>query len=246
MEEEDRVSLERQLSRQLDWFKETWLWILRTKVLIDFEDKPAALDVGCGPGFVMDLFNEHMDVVGVDLDPDMVAACTSRGLEVQRADGADLPFEDDSFDVVYCSVLLMWVEDPERALEEMVRVSRGWVLCLAEPDFGGRIDYPVELGRLVDYVIKGVERMEGDPFIGRRLRELYSKCGIAAEVGIHPGVWEIEKLDREFEDEWRTLRAFSPWAPETELKRLKGVWQEALDQGSLFQYNPIFYAIGRV
>ena len=90
-----------QLERQSLWLRESWLWILQEKVIGG--SRPKALEVGCGAGHVMDILSEHMDVAGVDSDPDMVALCKEKRLEVTLADAAELPFEDDSFDVVYCS-----------------------------------------------------------------------------------------------------------------------------------------------
>ena len=51
---------------------------------------------------------------------------------VLRAPAEDLPFEDDSFDVVVCTLVLCGVDDQPRALRELRRVLRpgGQVLFL--------------------------------------------------------------------------------------------------------------------
>ena len=135
----------RQLRRQSIWLRDSLQWILREKVL-DGRGRSTALDVGCGPGFVMELMGDQADVRGVDIDADMVRACRARGLLADEGSVYDLPFRDESFDIVYCTFLFLWLEDPSSALAEMTRVSRRHVLCLAEPDFGARIDYPEALG----------------------------------------------------------------------------------------------------
>ena len=183
------------------------MWLLEQRVLRNWNGRgrPTALDVGCGPGFVMELLAPMFDVHGIDIDPAAVAEGRRRGLEVREADAHSLPFKDDSFDMVYCSFLLLWVDDPAKVLSEMVRVSRHWVVCLAEPDLGARIDFPEELSPLGRIAEDGIRDEGGDPLIGRKLRSVFEACGLEAEVGVHPGVWGIDKLRDESEAEWRYL-----------------------------------------
>lgn len=181
----DWSALEGQLERQSSWLKESWHWLLDTKVLQDSKKgrtRPAALDVGCGPGIVAEALNDRLDSTGIDIDAEMVRAFRGRGMEAVLSDAAHLPFNDDSFDVVFCSFLLLWVRDARAVLREMRRVSRRWVLCLAEPDIEGRIDYPLELSELTRLAAEGVRREGGDPSIGRKLRALLNECGLRGEV----------------------------------------------------------------
>ncbi len=237
-------SLEKQLRRQSLWLKDSWLWILQEKVLPHYRGKakPSALDVGCGPGFVMQELSPYLEVQGLDSDPDMVAACKTRSLKATLGRAEDLPFEDGSFDIAYCSFLLLWVKHPERVIEEMKRVARNWIVCLAEPDYGARIDFPNELSPLRGLIAEGMIKGGGDPFIGRKLRSIFRSCGMEAEIGVHPGVWNIERLSLESEDEWRWLTMTvgdSSW-----LTTLRKRWDEALEAGTLLEYNPIFFALG--
>jgi len=110
------------------------LGILREKVL-GGDGMKTALDVGCGPGFMMEIIGELTGVRGVDVDEDMVKACRARGLDVERASAYDLPFGDGSFDIVYCTFLMLWLEDPESALAEISRVSRNWSMCSSTSGF---------------------------------------------------------------------------------------------------------------
>jgi SAM-dependent methyltransferase len=243
------IGLERQLRRQSLWLKDSWLWLLKNEVLQGAEvegKRPAALEVGCGPGFVMDVLSRLFDVKGVDIDSDMVNACRIRGLDVVQADACELPFEDSSFEVVCCSFLLLWLKDPRPALEEMKRVSKRWVVCLAEPDFGGRIDYPSELSELTRQIVAGIECEGGDPYVGRKMRSLFRECGLEAKIGIHSGVWGIEKLRLESDDEWCWVEmTLGRRVDDRRLRELTEVWDRALEARTLFQFNPVFYAIAR-
>jgi SAM-dependent methyltransferase len=193
----------------------------------------------------MDALSDRLDVSGVDLDTDMIAASTARGLEVSEANAYDLPFEDGAFDIVFCTFLLMWLDDPGRALAEMVRVSRRWTLCLAEPDFGARIDHPEGLAEVRDMVVQGFRARGADPYMGRKLRELYVGAGMTAEIGIHPGVWDTERLREEFADEWGYLVKAATGADPGALELIRQAWEDALETGTALSFNPIFYALGR-
>jgi SAM-dependent methyltransferase len=246
---DDRVLLEGQLHRQLLWLKDSWTWIFETRVLHELPrnaTRPSALDVGCGPGFVMKLLDRFFDVKGVDKDAVMVGSAKGRGLNVIQADATELPYEDNSFDVVYCSFLMLWLNDPARAIGEMKRVSKRWVICLAEPDYGGRIDHPAELTSLTGCLARDIKELGGDPFVGRKLRSFFNGNGMEAEIGVHQGVWDLEMLQNQSKEEWASIeRAAQRYLDSSELSKGKAAWEEAIKSGDLFQYNPIFYALGR-
>jgi SAM-dependent methyltransferase len=194
----------------------------------------------------MDVLAQMLDVQGIDIDPVAVAEGRRRGLEVREADAHSLPFENGSFDLAYCSFLLLWVDDPVKVLSEMTRVSRHWVVCLAEPDICARVDFPEELSPLARIAEEGVRGEGGDPMVGRKLRSLFKACGLEAEVGVHPGVWGIDKLREESEAEWRYLELTAQDVDgRARLSELRPVWDRALEDGSLFQFNPVFYAFAR-
>jgi SAM-dependent methyltransferase len=240
--------LEEQLHRQLLWLKDSWAWILETRVLPDLplgDTRPSALDVGCGPGYVMELLAPYFDVNGVDKDTGMVGSAQGRGLDVAQADAINLPYDDDSFDLVYCSFLMLWLNDPAKAIGEMKRVAKHWVVCLAEPDYVGRIDYPVELTSLTRYLAVEIKELGGDPYVGRKLRSFFNENGMKAEIGVHQGVWDLEMLVQQSKEEWASIeRAAERHVDAIALSKGKAVWEEALKAGDLFQYNPIFYALG--
>jgi SAM-dependent methyltransferase len=243
-----KPDLDRQLQRQSIWLRESWFWLLETKVLCEYVDlrrKPTALDVGCGPGVVMELLEELLDIQGIDIDRDMVDACLSKNLRVKEAAAEELPFEDGTIDIVYCSFLLLWVKDPVKVVKEMKRVSRRWVICMAEPDFGARIDYPEDVSVLSRMITEGIRCEGGDPLIGRKLRAIYGHCGLEPDLGIHQGIWSLDKLRVESEAEWKYIEmTVAPERKGVELDKAKLAWNDALANGTLFQFNPIFYAFG--
>lgn len=93
-----------------------------------------ALDVGCGDGFGMSHMKEIVpDIHGCDISEAMLKANPSDQAKLKKASAYELPYEDASFDLVYCWELLHHVDRPIDAVLEMKRVSRKCVM-LCEPN----------------------------------------------------------------------------------------------------------------
>jgi ubiquinone/menaquinone biosynthesis C-methylase UbiE len=92
----------------------------------------AVLDVACGTGIVARSAAEQMTrgrIVGLDLNSGMLAVARSarqRGAPVEWIEGSvlDLPFDDDTFDLVLCQLGLQFFPDQPLAVREMQRVLR--------------------------------------------------------------------------------------------------------------------------
>lgn len=86
------------------------------------------LEIGCGTGCDLLQFAKHgADAVGIDITPEHLRLAKERVghlAEVRQADATNLPFADASFDYVYSHGVLHHVEQPRRAVEELVRVLR--------------------------------------------------------------------------------------------------------------------------
>jgi SAM-dependent methyltransferase len=94
--------------------------------------KPGAiLEVGCGTGY----FIRHAagrlpeaSVVGLDMDEYRIAFAGSRSdasnVQFQVGNLTSLPFEANSFDLVFCRFVLVHYSDPLQAISEMSRVTR--------------------------------------------------------------------------------------------------------------------------
>jgi SAM-dependent methyltransferase len=94
----------------------------------------AVLEVGCGTGaFAERVAAEKPDatIVATDQSERFVELTAARGVEARVADVQDLPFPDDSFDVVAALWMLYHVPDLDRGLAELRRVLRPGGLLVA-------------------------------------------------------------------------------------------------------------------
>jgi SAM-dependent methyltransferase len=237
-----------QFTRQARWTRAVRNQLYRRVNLLRAE---RMLDVGCGTGVITEEMAARCkgQVTGVDVDAAMIAFAQDSGgqAEYRVGDAHQLDFPDGHFDVVACHFLLMWVSNPALAVREMARVTRpgGAVLACAEPDYGGRIDYPEELP-LTRWQAEALRREGADPFMGRKLPALFAQAGLSANVGVIPSLWDDEALRAEFEAEWGLMeRTLAGMVSEDELKRYKQVDWQAIEDGQRLIFVPIFYGIGR-
>jgi SAM-dependent methyltransferase len=240
---------DKQFARQANWTRATRAHLYRRANLLRAGQ---VLDVGSGTGTVTEELAARTagQVLGVDLDPAMVAYAHARQgqAEYRRGDAHDLPFESARFDVTVCHFTLLWCRDPPLAAQEMVRVTRpgGAVLVCAEPDYGGRIDHPdLPLGC---WQAEALRQEGADPCLGRKLRELFAQPGVRqADVGLIPGLWDEASLRTEFEAEWglweRLLQ--DSVAPDQLAEARAAAWA-AIESGGRLAFVPVFYAFVRV
>ncbi|WP_426241719.1 class I SAM-dependent methyltransferase [Nocardioides sp. LHG3406-4] len=84
------------------------------------------LDVGCGTGEQAERIAalHGVGLKAVDFSDRFVELTAARGVDARQADISYLPFDDDTFDVVYAGWMLYHVRDLDRGLAEVRRVLR--------------------------------------------------------------------------------------------------------------------------
>ncbi len=102
------------------------------------EKNSRILDVGCGDGELMSfiLNNISQDIRGIEISKTNVQKCISKGLTVIEGDAeSDLfQFPDSSFDFVILSQTLQAFLNPEKVLDELLRVGKKAIVTI--PNFG--------------------------------------------------------------------------------------------------------------
>ena len=113
------------------------------------------LDVGCGTGVIFPEIARALGssgrIIGIDHGAGFLADAKQRAVDggfgnqvdLFEGDAHALPFQEGSFDAAHTERVLIHLHDPDRALAEMVRVTKpgGWISCV-EPDLVGmRMDH---------------------------------------------------------------------------------------------------------
>ncbi len=90
------------------------------------------LDVGCGEGFGMDLLRQNAigkHWLGVDAIDEALELGKEQfpDLKMQKASAYKLPFKESTFDLVMSTEVLEHLQDPEKAVKEMMRVAKKYI-----------------------------------------------------------------------------------------------------------------------
>ena len=227
-----------------------WTESIRSKIYpqVNLRGAKKVLEVGCGTGVITDEIRKKTPakITAIDHDKGMlqVAEKSVKNVTFKQANVEKLSMRSNTFDVVLCQYLFLWLAEPEKAIKEMSRVckKKGFVVALSEPDYGGWVEYPdFQLGR---YHMNHLKREGADPFVGRKLRFLFETAGLETSLGVIAQTWDKEHLLMNIEEEWK--RVFdSQIISEAEYRDMIRMEKEAIRENKRTIFMPVFYAIGR-
>jgi ubiquinone/menaquinone biosynthesis C-methylase UbiE len=183
----------------------------------------AALDAGCGTGFLsLELADRGHQVTGVDFAPAMLAEArrkaAARGIPIrfEEADAEQLSFASASFDLAISRHVLWTLPHPEAAIDEWIRLLRpGGRLAVIDGQFDPTVlAHPTENARSsAEYAAIGDQL----PFIGGRPREeieaLFRARGLV-NVGSDPVFDLVDAQAQRMVEEGRerqTRRRYVAW-----------------------------------
>ena len=178
----------------MDWMTSRTIDVHGAFLLPYLERGNRLLDCGCGPGSLTVGFAKKLapgQVVGIDREPgqfksaiDYAAKHNLKNLHFETGDVYALPFEDSSFDIVFCSAVLGSVGKPLLVVQEMTRVLKpGGVIAIKEFDHVGDIIYPQTplLTQSIDLYQRARTEHGHEQRGGRRLREWLTRNNCAIE-----------------------------------------------------------------
>ena len=163
--------------------------------LIDPEPGERVLDIGCGTGNHLLMFNKlGLNVSGVDASPHMVQEAKSRlghRSTIKEGMAEDLPFDDNEFDLAVLVNTLEFLDKPLLALREAGRVANRKVFIgvLNSLSWNG--------------ILKRIQGYFGDPLFGQTtLYNLWQiKSLLRLAYGNIPISWQCIKIVPSFVEE---------------------------------------------
>ncbi len=242
------IAWEFQYRRQYTWLNDTRKYLYRE---VDIARSRKVLEAGCSIALVAEELRKRIDgtVVGIDVDIQALGEAKMRDekLLLVCGDIYNLPFKRDTFDCVLFQFFLLWLKRPLNAIRAMINTISpgGWLLAMAEPDYGGRIDFPSAVNN--SSVIQKKLREEGaNPLIGRELEFLFREASLEnVKWGISSIPFGIKLCRQNFEDEWRFIELLSKTDNKHELKAMRRKEKNLLDQGRRAYFAPVFHCSGR-
>ena len=84
------------------------------------------LEVGCGTGRFLKLFDSSNELYGLDVSEEMLQIARQRnpGASLHVGSAELLPFDSGAFDVVYCFRVLQHIVNQEKVVHEIARVTK--------------------------------------------------------------------------------------------------------------------------
>ncbi|MEJ7597234.1 MAG: class I SAM-dependent methyltransferase [Kofleriaceae bacterium] len=164
---------------------------------LPLEPNMRVLDLACGDGFYTTRIAERLgrggSVVAVDVDPAYLEAAREQtrrytgdaSIELVAASFDGLPFDDATFDFIWCAQSLYSLPDPVLVLEHLKRVVRpGGLIAVLENDTLHQVflPWPVDLELpLRAAELEALSREETNPskfYVGRRLPSVFATAGL--------------------------------------------------------------------
>ena len=141
------------------------------------------LDVGTGPGnlvFEIAKRSPQLEIIGIDISPSMIKIAGnkamrmgfSKQLKFQVANAADLPFEDEYFDLVISSLSLHHWANPIKSINEIHRVlkqnGRAWIYDIRQ-DTSNAVNAQVreKYGWFISFLFLNIVRMHSSVNLGK-------------------------------------------------------------------------------
>jgi len=115
-----------------------WNFFRNLVNLISKRKVESILDVGCGEGFTLNRLKEKgigKNLEGVEHSKDAIELGRKiyPQIKIKQGDIYNLPYEDNAFDLVLCTEVLEHLDEPEKALKELIRISNRY-LAISVPN----------------------------------------------------------------------------------------------------------------
>ncbi len=146
-----------------------------------------ALDIGCGDGGIAErIQNLGINMYGIDVSHEQLKNAEKRGVHTQEGDiQKTLPYNDNSFDIVFAGEVIEHIADPRNFVTEINRILKtGGLFVVTTPNLAG-FDNRIRL--LFGKIPRCIEPLSSHhyqhvrPFTFSSLEDFLNKGGFAVD-----------------------------------------------------------------
>jgi SAM-dependent methyltransferase len=223
-----------------------------------------ALDAGCGPGVITEvmasLVGTSGSVLGLDLSAERLedarARCAHLGnCRFLQADVGNTGLADAAFDYVWSQFLFEYLPQPERALTELIRVTRpGGRVVVSDVDGVGMFNWPwpPALQEGFQKLVVALSAGGFDIHVGRKMFHLFRRAGLQ-DVRVHLApLWVVAgsadaRLVQDWEIRLRTLEAVAApsFGGTDAYRKFSRAYMELLCDPDALKYSVLLVTEGR-
>lgn len=170
---------------------------------LNVKEGDKVIELGCGLGDDAETFGERIgdtgSVIAIDSSYRMLerakARSTHSNVQYLQANASDLEFPDATFDICHADRLLVSQMEPRRVIAEGIRVLKeGGKLSITDCDFGSIVYYPYD-EKVVPTLIKRMQAITQNPFIGRELHVLFKEQGLI-NISVEPEPYIVRSFEK--------------------------------------------------
>lgn len=216
------------------------------------------LDAACGSGTITASLATYLpansSITALDQSDEILVKASSfasekgiRNISFQKGDVFNLPFEDGEFDVVHVSMLLAHLSEPQKAIKELLRVTKknSGVLSLREPDMKVWSYYPSHpaIAKTQETLCKvfagngscaeAAQRLLSWTMgCGAGIKREQIKCSASAwcfSTKEEREVWGGTMVDRCARGDMKDMALREGWATEEEFEDMVSAWKEWIE-----------------
>jgi ubiquinone/menaquinone biosynthesis C-methylase UbiE len=220
------------------------------------------LSVGCGPGVILAAVtaaDSSIRGTGIDISAERVKQAIERNRGNGRVkfvcgNAQAMEFPSNSFDFVYCRMLMQYLKKKEQAVAEMTRVCRpGGTVLLQDLDGQLLWHYPEDAGiqQTAEKVVTALGATGFDPFVGRKLFWLAQKAGLI-NLGVQVECYHLiaGKIEPQILKQWELKLEIAKaqlaqvFGGESEARNHIRAFLEYLSRPDTLTYSTVFTVTG--
>lgn len=150
------------------------------------------LDIGCSTGIISDFLSRYFKRVhGIEIDPHAIELAKKhfkkKNLSFSVGSAMDLNFKSNSLDVIICSEIYSYVDNPQKLMKEIFKILKPGGICYFT---GDNLLFPIESQYKVPFLLYAPD------LIAKRILKLLGHKNYY--LGHYKTYWGLKKLCKDF------------------------------------------------